>query len=112
MRRGTALVWGLVAAWGVLAGHSSAAPPVPEAVGTAREKGLDWLTKNQAADGSWGKTYTIAVTSFTCLAYLSSADEPFTDDRGKALLKGLNFLLAQQKDGQFPQQGHTWIHGQ
>jgi hypothetical protein len=112
MRRGTALVGGLLAAWGILAGHSAAAPPVPEAVGTAREKGLDWLTKNQAADGSWGKTHSIAVTSFACLTYLSAADEPFTDDRGKALVKGLNFLLAQQKDGQFPQQGHTWIHGQ
>src|SRR5262249_44670270 len=33
-------------------------------------------------------------------------------DRGKALLKGLQFLLANQKDGVFAQQGHTWIHGQ
>jgi hypothetical protein len=83
-----------------------------KAVAAAREKGLDWLTKNQAANGSWGQTYTIAVTSFTCLDYLSAADEPFTGDRGQALVKGLQFLLSQQKDGVFPQQGHTWIHGQ
>jgi prenyltransferase beta subunit len=82
------------------------------AVAAARTKGLDWLTKNQAADGSWGKTYSIATTGFACLAYLSAADEPYTDDRGRALVKGLRFLLAQQKDGLFPQQGHTWIHGQ
>ena len=33
-------------------------------VAAAREKGLDWLTKNQAANGSWGKDHSIAVTSF------------------------------------------------
>jgi hypothetical protein len=78
----------------------------------AREKGLDWLTKNQAANGSWGNTYSLAVTSFGCLAYLSASDEPFTDARGKALLKGLQYLLANQKDGTFIAQGHSWIHGQ
>ncbi len=25
-----------------------------KALATAREQGLEWLTKNQAADGSWG----------------------------------------------------------
>src|SRR5262245_33802321 len=60
-----------------------------KAVAAARAKGLDWLTKNQAADGSWGKTHSIAVTSFACLAYLSATDEPFRDERGKALVKGL-----------------------
>ena len=78
----------------------------------AREKGLDWLTRNQAANGSWGNTYTLAVTSFACLAYLSASDEPFTNARGKALLKGLKFLLASQKEGTFIAQGHSWIHGQ
>jgi len=78
----------------------------------AKERGLDWLTKNQAKDGSWGKIYTIAVTSFGCLAYLSASDEPFRDERGKALVQGLEFLLSQQKDAMFSQQGHTWIHGQ
>jgi hypothetical protein len=115
-------VWGggfALGAW-LLACTAAAAPPgekaprpvTPKAVAQAREKGLDWLTKNQAADGSWGKQYTFAVTSFACLSYLSAGDEPFRGDRGKALVKGLAFLLGQQKDGQFAQQGHTWIHGQ
>ena len=39
-----------------------------------------WLAKNQAADGSWGKRYTLAVTSFACLAQLAAADEPFEGD--------------------------------
>src|SRR5438477_5270210 len=104
------LLWGLVA---VLAGATGASPrvraddpPKPDvtakALADARTRGLDWLTKNQNADGSWGKTYTVAVTGFACLSYLSAADEPFDGDRGKALAKGLQFLMAQQKDGQFP----------
>ncbi len=111
--------WGLALLVGLLAGPLSAAPPAkvkepptPKAVTDARAKGLDWLTKNQAANGSWGKTYTIAVTSFACLSYLSAADEPFVEERGKTLLKALQFLLSQQKEGMFAQQGHTWIHGQ
>src|SRR5262249_44964041 len=78
-----------------------------------REKGLDWLTRNQAKDVSWGKTYTTAVTSFACLAYLSASDEPFVGERGQALVKGMQFLLAAQKDGRFAQQWHTCIprHG-
>src|SRR5262249_2129289 len=77
-----------------------------------RDKGLDWLTEHQAKDGSWGKQYTIAVTSFACLSYLSAAAEPFGGDRSKALTKGLDFLLASQKDGVFLHQGHSWIHAQ
>jgi hypothetical protein len=96
---------------------TSAADPIkPEEVAkqaaAARDKGLAWLTKNQAQNGSWGKTYTIAVTSFACLAYLSASDEPFAGPHAKALHKGLEFLLANQKDGMFGNQGHSWIHGQ
>src|SRR5713101_4900534 len=87
-------------------------PTLAVDVTAGREKGLDWLTKNQAANGSWGKVHSIAVTSFACLSYLSAAEEPFVDERGKALVKGLNYLIANQTDGQFIQQGHTWIHGQ
>jgi len=89
------------------------APAAPKPDGAAaREKGLAWLTKNRAANGSWGKTYTVAVTSFACLAYLAAADEPFKGDNGKALTGGLNYLMGLQKNGQFPAQGHSWIHGQ
>src|SRR5437868_1688227 len=82
-----------------------------KALAAARDKGLDFLTKNQAKDGSWGKTYTYAVTAFACLSYLSASDEPFEGESGKALVRGLNFLLAGQKDGMFGSQGHSWIHG-
>ncbi len=111
------LLWSLapVLAWAGVAARADG-PDKPDdaakALAAARTRGLDWLSKNQNADGSWGKTYTVAVTGFACLSYLSAADEPFDGDRGKILVKGLQFLMAQQKDGQFPQQGHTWIHGQ
>jgi hypothetical protein len=98
---------------GAVRADDTAKPDDPaKALAAARNRGLDWLSKNQNADGSWGKTYTVAITSFACLSYLSAADEPFDGDRGKSLVKGLTFLMGQQKDGQFPQQGHTWIHGQ
>lgn len=81
-------------------------------IAEARDQGLEWLTKNQAADGSWGKTYSFAVTSFACLSYLGASDDPYTGEQGRALISGLKFLLANQTDGQFKNQGHTWIHGQ
>lgn len=87
------------------------ATQVPKEVQAAREKGLDWLTKNQAKDGSWGTTWSVAVTSFACLSYLSASDEPYAGERGKALVKGLHYLLKMQKDGMFVNQ-RGWIHGQ
>src|SRR5262249_21617661 len=33
-------------------------------------------------------------------------------DHAKILTRGLGFLMANQKDGVFPPQGHSWIHGQ
>jgi hypothetical protein len=112
MGRFMTLMVGLVLVLGIVPAQAAQTEELTRAVTAAREKGLDWLTKNQAANGSWGKTHSIAVTSFACLSYLSAGDEPFTGERGQALTKGLQFLLANQKDGTFVQQGHTWIHGQ
>ena len=78
----------------------------------ARDGGLRWLAAHQAADGAWGSSYSMAVTSFACLAQIAARDEPFEGDGGRALVKGINFLLSKQKDGMFVNQGHTWIHGQ
>jgi hypothetical protein len=100
-----------------LAAQDKAPPPgkleeETKAVHAALDKGLAWLAKNQAKEGAWGKHYTFAVTSFGCLAYLAAADEPFAGDHGKTLEKALGYLLANQKDGVFGPQGHSWIHGQ
>jgi hypothetical protein len=77
-----------------------------------RDHGLQWLPANQSSNGSWGKQYSVAVTSFACLSYLAASEEPFKGERGKSLLKGLAFLTSKQTDGLFINQGHTWIHGQ
>ncbi len=78
----------------------------------ARDRGLAWLAKNQSADGSWGQSYKTAITSFVVLAHLAAHDEPFVEDEGKTMTAALKFLMSQQQDGTFANQGHTWIHGQ
>lgn len=114
MKRTGCLVTAAIFMW-VSAGRADVpATPVTKAskeVQAAREKGLDWLTKNQAKDGSWGKIWTVPDTSFACLCYLAASDEPYAGERGKALVKGLQFLLKMQKDGMFVNQ-RGWIHGQ
>ena len=116
MKRLTVLALGLLLAGGAATQEKTQpSPKLKEAAQArlaARAKGLAWLTKNQNANGSWGQQYTMAVTSFACLSYLSAEDEPFAGDHTKALLKGLNFLVANQTDGVFQLQGHSWIHGQ
>jgi prenyltransferase beta subunit len=83
-----------------------------KSVTAARGKGLNWLAKNQAKDGSWGKRYIVGVTSFAVLAYLSSSDDPYAGDRAAVLQKGIKYLMDQQKDGMFPKENYTWIHSQ
>lgn len=85
-----------------------AAEERPSAVG----RGLDWLAKNQHDNGSWGAQYTYSITGLACLAHLAALDEPFAGERGRVLARGLGYLIAQQRDGMFAGQGHTWIHGQ
>jgi len=75
-------------------------------------RALTWLGEHQNEDGSWGRTYSAAVTGLACLAYLAHDAEPFAGQRAGPLLRGLTFLLGQQQHGVFPKQGHTWIHGQ
>ena len=111
------VVFGIVVCMTLAASRSGAegapAPEAPpQAAASARDRGLVWLTEHQSPDGSWGKQYSIAVTSFACLSYLAASDEPFDGPQGKALQRGLAFLMSQQTDGVFGHQGHAWIHGQ
>jgi hypothetical protein len=98
--------------FGAIAGRGAAEEKGPEPRRKAVEAGLTWLAKHQGENGSWGKCYSVAVTGLACLAHLASSDEPFEGESGKSLLRGLRFLLSQQKEGMFTHQGHTWIHGQ
>jgi hypothetical protein len=90
-----------------------APPPAPVlSVDHAVREGVRWLDAHQAPDGSWGKQYSVAITALACLAHLSASDQPFAGEAAAPLAKGLGWLLAQQTEGRWPHQGHTWIHGQ
>lgn len=110
--------WAAVGALALLVGSvARGEPPAPEAASppappAPHARALGWLAAHQNADGSWGRTYTTAVTGLSCLAFLAHDDEPFLGERAQPLLRGITFLLGQSKEGVFPKQGHTWIHGQ
>jgi len=114
------VLWAMVCVGATMIGLAQAAAPATtsttqsaDAIRTAaRDKGLAWLTKNQAKDGSWGTKYPVAVTSLACLSYLAASDEPFKGDNGPALVRGLTYLMSKQKDGMFPHEQSTWIHVQ
>ena len=64
-------------------------------------KALDWITADQNADGSWGKSYKGAMTGFALLCYLGHCDLTDSPEYGEAVSKGINYLveLGDQKDG-------------
>lgn len=78
---------------------------VPAAV----TRGLNALASSQNEDGSWGKKFKIAVTAMGGLAILA-ADEKALES--PSLWKTHDWLMKQQKEGDWPSQGHTWLHSQ
>ena len=64
-------------------------------------KALDWITANQGADGSWGKTSKGAMTGFALLCYLGHCDLTDSPEYGEAVAKGIKYLveLGDEKDG-------------
>jgi len=73
----------------------------PESVERAVVKALGWITANQNADGSWGKTSKGAMTGFALLCYLGHCDLTDSPEYGEAVAKGINYLveLGDRKDG-------------
>jgi len=71
----------------------------------AVERGLLWLAKNQAPDGSWGSNgplgqYRMAMTGLTGLAFLSAGHVPGRGPYGTRLERAIRFILkSQQGDG-------------
>ena len=64
-------------------------------------KALDWITANQNADGSWGKTAKGAMTGFALLCYLGHCDLTDSPEYGETVAKGIKYLveLGDEKDG-------------
>lgn len=105
-------VWLATGAWAEDATLPATGPAENQKLQAALKSGMGWLTKSQNPDGSWGSQYPTAITSLACLSYLAADDEPFEGESGKVLTKALEYLLSQQKDGNFNPQNRNWIHTQ
>ena len=73
----------------------------PAMVEKAVVKALDWISANQNADGSWGKTSKGAMTGFALLCYLGHCDLTDSPEYGESVSKGIKYLveLGDEKDG-------------
>ncbi len=56
-------------------------------------KGLDWLKKTQAKDGSWGGGNKSAMTALALLAYLGHCETPLSEKYGDTVLRGITYLV-------------------
>ncbi|MEW6026888.1 MAG: prenyltransferase/squalene oxidase repeat-containing protein [Planctomycetota bacterium] len=88
------------------------APAKPKTVKEVVDSGFTYLVKKQSSDGSWQSSYSIAVTAIAGLSFLAHDENPFDSVYTDALLKAYGYMIKSIKDGRFPKQGHTWIHGQ
>ena len=66
------------------------------------DKGLEWLAKQQGADGSWGDSrypHNTAVTGFALLAMMSNGNVPNQGKYGSEVAKATRFLIASSREG-------------
>jgi squalene cyclase len=73
-------------------------------------RGLDWLARQQGADGSWSERaypQNNAITSFALLAFMSQGHLPDRGPYGKNVARGAQFLVRSAKrDGYLAGVGH------
>ena len=58
----------------------------------AVQRALDWLVSVQNEDGSWGKTFKVAMTGFAVLCFLGHGDTPDSTEYGRQVTRGVQFL--------------------
>ncbi len=81
-----------------------AAEMVTPAVERAVRQGLDWLTRQQAEDGSFGSgSYrgNLAVTSLSGLAFMANGSSPGRGPYGTPIEKGLGYIMENVQPGGF-----------
>jgi len=107
------MVLGLCAG-GVMAKDKAeeSAPAKPRTEKEVIDAGFAYLVKKQSPDGSWESPYSIAITAIAGLSFLARDENPFDSAYTDTLLKAYGYMVKSIKDGKFPKQGHTWIHGQ
>jgi prenyltransferase beta subunit len=79
-------------------------------------QGLDWLKKNQDANGSWDpekhegiKDYQVGLTGLSLLTFITDGNSSLKGSHQKTVRAGMNYLLSQQqKNGLF---GPSAING-
>lgn len=89
-----------------------------EATKKATARGLEWLARNQHADGSFsdgGYSHNTAITSFAMLAFMSQGHLPNQGLYGPEVAKAAKFLLASARpeDGYLvgSRGGNMYCHG-
>ncbi len=66
----------------------------------AVQRALDWLVSVQNADGSWGKTYKVAMTGFAVLCFLGHGDSVDSPKHGRVVSRGVQYLTdVSEKNG-------------
>ncbi len=99
---GVLLVLAVTSGAGGAEGTAPAAP-TDEVLDKAVDRGLEYLAKAQAPDGSfptgWGKN--TGITSLCLMAFLAKGHMPGVGDYGAVINKGLDFVLASKR----PQDG-------
>jgi predicted anti-sigma-YlaC factor YlaD len=66
------------------------------------QKGLEYLASIQNEDGSFDSTVypkSVAITSFSILAFLQHIDKPYAAKYKTNIIKGINFILNSYKNG-------------
>lgn len=105
---------------GLCRAEPAAAPPRDAQIRRAIERGTDWLTSAQHADGSWGSGRfrgSVAVTANAALAMVAAGNTPSSGPRAESLGKAVDFLIDACDDGLFasrepgsrgPMYGHAY----
>ena len=88
----------------VRAQQGSYPPGVTEEVHVAIQRGLQWLEKNQASDGSWRNSggygsYPAAMTGLAGMAFIASGSTPTRGRHWRAVRQSANFLLKNADPG-------------
>ena len=56
------------------------------------QRALQWLARTQNDDGSWGKSFPVAMTGYAVLCFLGHGDTPESATYGREVSRGVKFL--------------------
>ncbi len=83
----------------------------------AINRGLEWLAKNQRADGSWSDSrfpHSTAISSFALLAFMSQGHLPNQGKYGPEVTKATRYILASAREDGYllgARGGNMYSHG-